>query len=73
MMPLMIWPDCPPALPVGDFVPDGIILSYSHPLSKFPSRVVIVEFRVARSRDRVPVLRHRADSDGAGNDRRGET
>eukprot|EP00961_Rhodomonas_salina_P157864 2125072-Rhodomonas_salina.3 len=37
-----IWPDCPAAL--GDFVPDGIIISYSHPLSKFPSRVVIVEF-----------------------------
>eukprot|EP00961_Rhodomonas_salina_P110958 1492974-Rhodomonas_salina.1 len=37
-----IWPDCPVAL--GDFVPDGIIISYSHPPSKFPSRVVIVEF-----------------------------
>eukprot|EP00961_Rhodomonas_salina_P140482 1890364-Rhodomonas_salina.3 len=38
-----IWPDCPPASGDFQFVPDGIILSYLHPLSKFPLRVVIVK------------------------------
>eukprot|EP00961_Rhodomonas_salina_P096149 1292777-Rhodomonas_salina.1 len=37
-----LWPDCPTEL--GDFVPDGIIITHAYPTSRAPSRVVIIEF-----------------------------